>query len=151
MKQLRLLCAAALTSAFLLTGCGTTTPVVNPGQQYAPTQVNAKQMHEAIVMAAHQRKWRILSDKPGEMLLAYPGSAKAVKFEARVKVDYTAKDYQVSYVSSRGLDERKGCVNTKATGDKRFDENVLCVHRNVNRWMNNLSADIMDNLYRRPF
>ena len=125
MKQLRLLCAAALTSAFLLTGCGTTTPVVNPGQQYAPTQVNAKQMHEAIVMAAHQRKWRILSDKPGEMLRAYPGSAKATKFEARVKVDYTAKDYQVSYVSSRGLDERKGCVNTKATGDKRFDENVL--------------------------
>lgn len=148
MKHFRLFCAATFCASMLLTGCGTTTPVVNPPEQSAPAQVSSTKMHQAIMRAAQLRKWRIVNDEPGVVTLAYPGSAKAVHFEAIVKVTYDARRYKVSYVSSRGLDERKGCVNPEMTGRNKFDDKALCVHRNVNRWMNNLSADILDGLYR---
>lgn len=148
MKHFRLFCAATFCASILLTGCVTTAPVVNPPEQSAPAQVSSTKMHQAIMRAAQLRKWRIVSDEPGVVTLAYPGSAKAVHFEAIVKVTYDARQYKVSYVSSRGLDERKGCVNPEIKGRNKFDDNALCVHRNVNRWMNNLSADILDGLYR---
>lgn len=106
-KGLRLFCAAALASSLLLTGCGVTTPLVNPQEQSAPAQITQSQMHNAIIRAAQLRKWRIVSDQPGVVTLAYPGSAKAIHFEAIVKVTYDARRYKVSYVSSRGLDEKK--------------------------------------------
>ena len=105
-------------------------------------------MHNAIIRAAQLRKWRIVSDQPGVVTLAYPGSAKAIHFEAIVKVTYDARRYNVSYVSSRGLDEKKGCVNPELKSKNKYDENAICIHRNVNRWMNNLNADILDALYR---
>lgn len=105
-------------------------------------------MHNAIIRAAQLRKWRIVSDQPGVVTLAYPGSAKAIHFEAIVKVTYDARRYKVSYVSSRGLDEKKGCVNPELKSKNKYDENAICIHRNVNRWMNNLNADILDALYR---
>lgn len=148
MKALRLFCAAAFASSLLLSGCGVTTPLINPQEQSAPAQISQSQMHNAIIRAAQLRKWRIVSDRPGVVTLAYPGSAKAIHFEAIVKVTYNAQRYKVSYVSSRGLDERKGCVNSELKGNNKYDENALCVHRNVNRWMNNLNADILDALYR---
>ena len=148
MKGLRLFCAAALASSLLLTGCGVTTPLVNPQEQSAPAQITQSQMHNAIIRAAQLRKWRIVSDQPGVVTLAYPGSAKAIHFEAIVKVTYDARRYKVSYVSSRGLDEKKGCVNPELKIKNKYDENAICIHRNVNRWMNNLNADILDALYR---
>lgn len=64
-KGLRLFCAAALASSLLLTGCGVTTPLVNPQEQSAPAQITQSQMHNAIIRAAQLRKWRIVSDQPG--------------------------------------------------------------------------------------
>ena len=148
MKGLRHFCAAAFVSCLLLTGCGVTTPLVNPQEQNAPVQITQSQMHNAIIYAAQLRKWRIVSDQPGVVTLAYPGSAKAIHFEAIVKVTYNALRYKVSYVSSRGLNEKKGCMNSELKGKNKYDENAICVHRNVNRWMNNLNADILDALYR---
>ena len=137
-------CALTLSACVLLTACMTTSPLVNPREQTVPHQVTQNKMHSAVLDAAQLRKWRVVSDKPGVMTLAYPGSAKAVHFEAIVKVTYDNDSYQVSYVSSRGLDEKKGCRNSQ----NKYDEDLICVHRNVNRWMNNLSADIMNSLYR---
>ena len=147
MRSFVILCSAAIAASVLLSGCAVPTPVVNPRPQEVTAQISAQTMHDAIVKAAQQRKWRIVSDEPSRMTLAYPGTAKAVHFEAIVRVDYTAKDYRISYVSSRGLDERMGCVNPKIQGGNSYDENALCAHRNVNRWMNNLSAHILKNLY----
>lgn len=104
-------------------------------------------MHDAIIRAAQMRKWRIVSDEPGLVTLAYPGSAKAIHFEATVKVAYDSRHYKISYVSSRGLGEKKGCVNPQLEGHNKYDDNAVCVHRNVNRWMNNLSTDILKILY----
>lgn len=88
-KGLRLFCAAALASSLLLTGCGVTTPLVNPQEQSAPAQITQSQMHNAIIRAAQLRKWRIVSDQPGVVTLAYPGSAKAIHFEAIAKSPMT--------------------------------------------------------------
>ena len=148
MNRLTAACAVALSACVMLTACVTTAPLVNPREQTVSFQTTQDKMRSAILDAAKTRKWRVVHDEPGAMTLAYPGTAKAVHFEAIVKVDYDADSYQVSYVSSRGLDERQGCVNPKLSGKNKFDENIICVHRNVNRWMNNLSADIMNGLYR---
>lgn len=51
-----------------------------------------------------------------------------------MSVTYGKGSYKVEYVKSRGLDEkRNGCYGK---------EGVVCVHRNVNRWIANLGKDL---------
>lgn len=127
MKKLSLLLAAAASSMLLL-GCGATVITNVPQQQASASSASA--MRDAIRTAAVDRRFRIVSDKPGVMRLAYPNSAKAMKFEAIFDVKYSAEGFAVEYVSSRGLDE------------KPCGENAVCGHRNINKWMRTLSGDI---------
>lgn len=67
-------------------------------------------IHEAIKQAAQMRKWGIVSDKPGKVLLVYPTNNRSLHYQATVSVTYGKGSYKVEYVKSRGLDEkRNGC------------------------------------------
>ena len=134
------LVAASLAAALLLSGCGTTTPLKNPEPTTITVEATPANVRDAIIDSAYSRNWRIVNQRSGEVQLAYPSGAKAQHFEAIVKVTYSADQYAISYMSSRGLDERIGCGS---------HEDVTCLHRNVNRWMNNLNKDILSRLYRK--
>ena len=93
-----------------------------------------ERIHQAIKQAAEMRKWGIISDKPGKVLLVYPTNNRSLHYQATVSVTYGKGSYKVEYVKSRGLDERpNGCYGK---------EGVVCVHRTVNRWIANLGKDL---------
>ena len=130
MKKALLLGASG--AVLLLSGCvGTLPPVQNPNA--VAVSASPAVMKAAITSAADLRQWRIVEEKPGLVRLAYPGTAKAEHFEMIADVEYTKKGYSVEYVSSRGLDAGPCKDNPKQT----------CIHRNVNKWLQNLSSDIL--------
>ena len=135
------LLALAVASPLILAGCGTTVPVRTMSQGYVTEGTPVATVHEAVLRAAELRYWRIVSDDPGVMTLAYPAGPKAQQFEAIVRVDYDARNFRVEYVSSRGLNEERGCGK---------DKDVVCSHRNVNNWMINLDKDIRRFLAMQP-
>lgn len=122
---------AVLAMAGVLTGC-TSAPLHNPTPSAIP-EAKTADIRSAIVTAATSRHWNIVKANSDHFLLSYPSGAKAQSFEVIVRVDYDKEGYQVSYVSSRGLDEQ--------SADKTKDEKIH-IHRNVNRWMANLNKDI---------
>lgn len=130
---------SALIALPILSGCATNYLLTNPNQQSVGEGLTIEEMRSCVRNAAASRDWRIVSDQKGLMQLAYPANpAKAQHFEALVQVKYSADRYQVSYLSSRGLGERTNC----ALATQSSDPNARCIHRNVNRWMNNLNVDI---------
>ena len=122
--------AAAVSAVLLLAGCGATTLVLPPEQTVS---ANFKQadVHKAILEAAHARSWRVVSDKSNAVRLAYPSNNRATKYEVTFDVVYSKSGYSIKYVKSYGLDEKPNCA-----GD------MPCIHRNVNKWVSNLNADI---------
>ena len=122
--------AAAVSAVLLLAGCGATTLVLPPEQTVS---ANFKQadVHKAILEAAHARSWRVVSDKSNAVRLAYPSTNRATKYEVTFDVVYSKSGYSIKYVKSYGLDEKPNCA-----GD------MPCIHRNVNKWVSNLNADI---------
>ncbi len=124
--------AAALSAAavMLLSGCGPTTLVL-PSEQTVSANFQQSDIHAAILDAANARAWRVVSDKPGTVRLAYPSNNRATKYEATFDVVYTKTGYKIKYVKSYGLDEKPNCA-----GD------MPCIHRNVNKWVSNLNTDI---------
>lgn len=130
--------ALASAGAILLAGCASSVPVQTMPQEFVATDVNSGEIHNAVLQAAKLRHWRVVRDEPGAVTLAYPTGKKAAAFEATVRVTYDDKTFQVAYLSSRGLNEKKGCYD----GSNGFREDIVCAHRNVNNWMINLDRDI---------
>lgn len=140
MKQpLRLALAAfASAGALVLAGCGASVPVRTMPLEYLPTGHQVADVHNAVLQAAKLRHWRVVRDEPGVVTLAYPSGKKALSFEATFRVTYDDRNFRVEYLSSRGLNEKKGCVD----GSNGFREDIVCAHRNINNWMINLDRDI---------
>ena len=128
---------AAATAAFLMGVCGMlqAAPVAEViSYDQSGLKASDARIHEAIKQAAQMRKWGIVSDQPGKVLLVYPTNNRSLHYQATVSVTYGKGSYKVEYVKSRGLDEkRNGCYGK---------EGVVCVHRNVNRWIANLGKDL---------
>lgn len=144
----RSLLVLSLSAALLLAGCGTTMPQRPLPEKSVPADISQADIREAVLKAVGMRKWMLVSEKPGLITVAYPSGAKAAKFQATYNVKYDADSYEVTYVSSYGLDERVGCNDPKAT-TKNTWRDVPCVHRKVFLWMRNLSKDIDQILIRK--
>ena len=111
-----------------------------PSREVVPYEVSglkssAKEIHEAILKAVPMRKWGVCSDEPGKVTVIYPTNTRAKQYQAVVSVTYADGYFKVDYVSSRGLNEERGCKD---------NPNAVCVHRNVNRWIANLGKDIVN-------
>ena len=113
---------AAATAAFLMGVCGMlqAAPVAEViSYDQSGLKASDARIHEAIKQAAQMRKWGIVSDKPGKVLLVYPTNNRSLHYQATVSVTYGKGSYKVEYVKSRGLDEkRNGCYGK---------EGVVCV------------------------
>ncbi len=79
-----------------------------------------------IIAAAQSLDWQVVKDEPGMLELLYD---KQGKHQVRVKVSYTATNYQIEYLDSYNM-------NYKRTDDGQY------IHPNYLRWVRNLQKRI---------
>ena len=82
---------AAATAAFLMGVCGMlqAAPVAEViSYDQSGLKASDARIHEAIKQAAQMRKWGIVSDKPGKVLLVYPINNRSLHYQATVSVTY---------------------------------------------------------------
>jgi hypothetical protein len=119
MSPLKLL--SSLLLALLLVGCGRVQPVMNIEDTPVAYNLQNKQVKAAIMQAAMDRGWVVEEVGPNEL------NAKLLVRDhfAEVKIPFNEKFYSIIYLNSENL---------KADDGK--------IHRNYNRWVNNLNVDI---------
>ncbi|WDZ73326.1 hypothetical protein PWW31_07710 [Vibrio harveyi] len=119
MSRLKLFISVLLT--LLLVGCGRVQPVLNVEDTPVAYDLQNKQVKAAIVQSATNRGWTIEETSLGVLI----AKINVRSHFAEVKIPYSNKYYSIIYLNS---------VNLKASDGK--------IHRNYNRWVNNLNVDI---------
>ncbi|EKO3867896.1 hypothetical protein P0E20_001849 [Vibrio harveyi] len=119
MSRLKLFISVLLT--LLLVGCGRVQPVLNVEDTPVAYDLQNKQVKAAIVQSATNRGWTIEETSPGVLI----AKINVRSHFAEVKIPYSNEYYSIIYLNS---------VNLKASDGK--------IHRNYNRWVNNLNVDI---------
>ncbi|GAK23649.1 LOW QUALITY PROTEIN: hypothetical protein JCM19052_4289 [Vibrio sp. JCM 19052] len=119
--MLRLKLFISLLLTLLLVGCGRVQPVMNVEDTPVAYDLQNKQVKAAIVQSATNRGWTIEETSQG-LLIA---KINVRSHFAEVEIPYSNKYYSIIYLNS---------VNLKASDGK--------IHRNYNRWVNNLNVDI---------
>ena len=105
----------------VLAGCGRVQPVMNVEHTPVALNLQSKQVKSAIYESAENRGWLVSEIKPGLIRAElYVRSHHAV-----VEIPYSDKFYSILYVESENL---------------KYDDGEI--HRNYNRWVNNLNVDI---------
>lgn len=98
-----------------------------PATSYDGSQLSMEQVERAILQGMAVRGWRPQSRDPGRIL----AELNVRQHQAVVEIVYNERVYSIEYVSSQNLDESK---------------NGKRIHRNFNRWIRNLDADIQKKL-----
>lgn len=120
MSRLKL-CISLLLTLLLVVGCGRVQPVLDMEDTPVGFDLQSKQVKAAIVQSAINRGWSVEEVSPGVL----NAKIQVRSHFAEVKIPYNNKYYSIIYLNS---------VNLKAN-----DGNI---HRNYNRWVNNLNVDI---------
>ncbi|EAM7299174.1 hypothetical protein T029_19210 [Salmonella enterica subsp. enterica serovar Give] len=107
-----------------LAGCARTAPIAQVHSTVSAGHT-AKQVKTAILKAGQKRDWIMTEDGPGMI----KGRLQARDHSAQVIILYSATSYSINYENS---------LNLKAADGK--------IHKNYNRWVNNLDHDIQLNL-----
>lgn len=108
----------------LLIGCSTQ-PILNVDNTPVAYDLQKKQVKKAIISSAIKRGWVVKKQTDSEIILGL----NVRSHSAEVKIPYTEKNYSIIYTSSINLKEKNGSI-----------------HRNYNRWVNNLNVDIQRQL-----
>ncbi len=119
MSPLKLL--GSLLLALLLVGCGRVQPVMNVEDTPVGYNLQSKQVKMAIMQAATNRGWIVEEVSPTELNAKIHVRAHY----AEIKIPFNDKFYSIIYLNSENLKENGGKI-----------------HRNYNRWINNLNVDI---------
>ena len=122
-----LLRATLITLALLTTAGCTNKPVLNTQHALpANTQVSEEKMKQVIVNALQKREWTVQRLSPQ---LVQAEITVRNQYYAAIDIRYTRNSYAITYRDSRELGYKDGKI-----------------HRNYNRWVNNLDSDIMAGL-----
>lgn len=109
-----------------LSAC-TSKPLLQPETTLpANHQVSQSEMQEAIITALKVRHWRVGRIAPGQI---YAAISVRQRHHASIIIDYTPREFTIHYRNSQGLEYQDGKI-----------------HRNYNRWVNNLRAEILQQL-----
>ena len=107
-------------------GC-TSKPVLNTQHDLpANAQVSEEKMKTVIVNALQKREWNVQRLSPQ---LVQAEITVRNQYYAAIDIRYTRNSYAITYRDSRELGYKDGKI-----------------HRNYNRWVNNLDSDIMAGL-----
>lgn len=119
---------AALITLALLTAAGCTSkPVLNTQHDLpANAQVSEEKMKTVIVNALQKREWTVQRLSPQRVQAEI---TVRNQYYAAIDITYTRNSYAITYRDSRELAYKDGKI-----------------HRNYNRWVNNLDSDIMAGL-----
>lgn len=107
-----------------LAGCARTAPIVQVHSTVSAGHT-AEQVKTAILKAGQKRDWIMTEAGPGMI----KGRLQARDHSVQVSIPYSATSYSINYENS---------MNLKAADGK--------IHKNYNRWVNNLDHDIQLNL-----
>jgi hypothetical protein len=113
-----------LTIAVMLlavSGCGRVQPIHNVENTPVAYNLQISQVKQAIIESGMNRCWIMTETKPGTIR----GEYSTRSHDAVIDVEYNNKTYSINYVSSENLKYSDGKI-----------------HRNYNRWVNNLDVDI---------
>ncbi len=109
-----------------LVGC-TSKPIENIQQTVPGASVRSSaDMQQAIVRALSQREWLVQRVSPVEIQAEI---TQRGRHHAEISIPYSASQFAIQYRDSWGLDQRDGKI-----------------HRNYNRWVDNLRTDILQEL-----
>jgi hypothetical protein len=122
-----LLRVTLITLALLTTAGCTSKPVLNTQHDLpANAQVSEEKMKTVIVNALQKREWTVQRLSPQ---LVQAEITVRNQYYAAIDIRYTRNSYAITYRDSRELGYKDGKI-----------------HRNYNRWVNNLDSDIMAGL-----
>lgn len=122
-----LLRVTLITLALLVTAGCTSKPILNTQHNLpADTQVSEEKMKTVIVNALQKREWTVQRLSP-QLVQAEINVRN--QYYAAIDIRYTRNSYAITYRDSRDLGYKDGKI-----------------HRNYNRWVNNLDSDIMAGL-----
>ncbi|SDQ63875.1 hypothetical protein SAMN04490186_1318 [Pseudomonas grimontii] len=122
-----LLRATLITLALLTTAGCTSKPILNTQHDLpANAQVSEEKMKTVIVNALQKREWNVQRLSPQ---LVQAEITVRNQYYAAIDIRYTRNSYAITYRDSRELGYKDGKI-----------------HRNYNRWVNNLDNDIMAGL-----
>ncbi|AQT92121.1 MULTISPECIES: hypothetical protein [Pseudomonas] len=122
-----LLRVTLITLALLVTAGCTSKPILNTQHNLpADTQVSEEKMKTVIVNALQKREWTVQRLSP-QLVQAEINVRN--QYYAAIDIRYTRNSYAITYRDSRELGYKDGKI-----------------HRNYNRWVNNLDSDIMAGL-----
>lgn len=109
-----------------LTAC-TSKPLLQP-QVQLPTEreYSQVQLQQAIVSALEARHWQVDKIEPSQILASINVRQRHL---ANIGIDYNPSGFHIRYRDSQGLDYKSGKI-----------------HRNYNRWINSLRAEILHQL-----
>ncbi|MFC1237661.1 hypothetical protein [Vibrio sp. F74] len=116
----------SLLFVLVLAGCGRVQPILDVENTPVAYDLQKKQVKMAIIESATNRGWVVKNAGNKEVELELDSRGH----KANVRVPYSEKFYSILYVSSENL-------KADAKGN---------IHRNYNRWVNNLNVDIQKNL-----
>ncbi|ALM71484.1 hypothetical protein [Vibrio vulnificus] len=119
MKTFKIFISICLT--LLLVGCGRVQPILEIQDTPVSYDLQSKQVKSAIVLAATKRGWAITEVEPGVLSAKLNLRSHFVE----IMIPYDDKYYSILYVKSENLNASDGNI-----------------HRNYNRWINNLNVDI---------
>ncbi|PWC19426.1 hypothetical protein [Brenneria corticis] len=109
-----------LACVLALTGCARTAPVANVTKPIT-ANYTSDQVRKAILQAGMEREWVMTPVSPGVI----NGRIDQRGHAADIRINYSPTSYSINYVGSQNL---------LASGGK--------IHRNYNRWINNLDREI---------
>jgi len=122
-----LLRVTLITLALLVTAGCTSKPILNTQHDLpADAQVSEEKMKTVIVNALQKREWTVQRLSP-QLVQAEINVRN--QYYAAIDIRYTRNSYAITYRDSRELGYKDGKI-----------------HRNYNRWVNNLDSDIMAGL-----
>lgn len=136
MKLLQLIFAVLMTVFVSTAQAGVREAIVDrdvPIAQLEGQKASSESVRKAIIAGGAKRGWAVTKDGPGRLELTINVRNKHT---AVVAVSYTPARYSINYVSSVNLDHM-------------VEDGVNLIHRNYNRWTNNLASDINLELARR--
>jgi hypothetical protein len=109
-----------------LVGC-TSKPIENIQQTVPGASVRSSaDMQQAIVRALNKREWLVQRVSPIDIQAEI---TQRGRHHAEISIPYSASQFAIQYRDSWGLDQQDGKI-----------------HRNYNRWVDNLRTDILQEL-----